>query len=270
VTLDGYNGYGPGLGSGAQAGRILGGTVNSSQAATRRFGQTKECCDEEISRDHSDLSSRKYGLRILTIIIPENTLFGYWRGRRETSAVAAAQSIKECMKAKLMGLVAGGLFAMSPFVSNAAALPAPFEGSTTLQADGLVKAIDVPAHSIIVLDAQGSEASFTITDPRSLAQIREGGKVHIRMMRNAVVSVTSGADGQGSVVRRAPADTVNNVSATVEAIDHVSGVMALKGASGSVFHIQSRDPARLAGVVPGMQVMVAFESQVNVAVAPAQ
>jgi hypothetical protein len=155
-------------------------------------------------------------------------------------------------------------------VSTAAGLPAPFEASTTLQADGVVKAVDPANHSVTVLDAQGGEASFTITDTRDLAQIHQGGKVHVRMMRTAVISVTRGADGQGAPVQAAPVNTVQNVNAVVEAIDHASGVVALKGQDGSVFHIQSHDPARVVNVVPGMQVMVAFAPQINVAVAPAQ
>ena len=89
------------------------------------------------------------------------------------------------MKVKALGIVAGALIAAAPLVSSAASLPAPFEGSSTLQADGVVKSVDQTNHSVTVLDAQGGEASFTITDTHNLAQIKQGGKVHIRMMRNA-------------------------------------------------------------------------------------
>jgi hypothetical protein len=47
-------------------------------------------------------------------------------------------------------------------------------------------------------------------------------------------------------------------------------VLALKGANGSMFHIQSRQPATVASVTPGMQVSVTYAPQVSVAVAPAQ
>lgn len=185
------------------------------------------------------------------------------------------------MKAKTRGLVAGafasvfaGAFiAVVPVVSYAAGLPAPFEGTSTLQADGLVKAVDPVKHSVTVLDAQGGEASFTITDPGNLAQIRQGGKVHIRMVRNAVISITRGTDGQGGGAQAAQGtqpNTLHRVSAEVQAVDHASGVMVLKDPNGSVFHIQGREPATVAGVTPGMQVSVAFAQQVSVAVAPAQ
>ena len=174
------------------------------------------------------------------------------------------------MKAKALGIVAGALIAVAPFAASAAALPAPFEGSSTLQADGLVKSVDQANHSVTVLDAQGGEASFNISDAGSLAQIRQGSKVRIRMMRNAVISVTRGADGQVTATQPVHADGVRKLTAVVEAVDHASGVMTLKSANGSVFHMQGREPSKLASVQPGMQVMVAFASQVNVAVAPVQ
>ncbi len=177
------------------------------------------------------------------------------------------------MKAKAPGIIAGALIVAAPLVSFAAGLPAPFEGSSTLQADGFVKSVDQMKHSVTVLDAQGGEASFNITDPANLAQIRQGGKVHVRMVRNAVISVTRGADGHGNGAQStqgAQSNTVHNVTAEVQSIDHASGIMALKSANGAVFHIQGREPAKVAGVAPGMQVMVAFAQQVDVAVAPAQ
>jgi hypothetical protein len=174
------------------------------------------------------------------------------------------------MKVKALGIVAGALIAAAPLVSFAAGFPAPFEGSSTLQADGVVKSVDQAKHSVTVLDAQGAEASFDITDTSNFAQIRQGGKVHIRMMRNAVISVTRSADGHGTAAQPAQADTAQNVTAEVQAIDHATGIMALKGPNGAVFHIQGREPARIANVTPGMQVSVAYAPQVSVAVAPAQ
>ena len=76
------------------------------------------------------------------------------------------------MKVKASGIVAGALIAVAPLVSFAAALPAPFEGSSKLQADGVVKSIDLAKHSLSVLDAQGGEGSFTVTNAHDLAQIR--------------------------------------------------------------------------------------------------
>jgi hypothetical protein len=174
------------------------------------------------------------------------------------------------MKVKASGLIAGALLAVAPLVSFAAGLPAPFEGSSTLQADGVVKSIDQARQSLTLLDAQGGEGSFTVTDARNLAQIRPGSKVHIRMIRNAVIRVTHAADGQGKLAQTAQRDTVQNVTAEVAAVDHANGVLALKGANGSVFHIQGRVPATVADVTPGMQVLVTFAPEVSVAVAPAQ
>lgn len=173
------------------------------------------------------------------------------------------------MKVKASGIIAAVLLAVSaaaPLVSNATGLPAAFEGSSTLQADGVVKSINPAQRSLTVLDAQGREASFNIADARELAQISQGGKVHLRMVRNAVVRVTQAANSQSPA---AQPDTLENVTAEVQAVDHATGVMALKRANGAVFHIQGREPAKLAGVMPGMQVSVVFAPQASVAVAPA-
>ena len=174
------------------------------------------------------------------------------------------------MKVKASGIVAGALVAFAPLVSSAAPLPAAFEGRSTLQAEGVVKSIDQARHSLTVLDAQGGVGAFTVTDARNLAQIREGSKVHIRMIRNAVIRVTPAADLQSKLAQAAQRDTVQNVIAEVAAIDHAAGVLALKDANGSAFHIQSREPAAVANVTPGMQVSVTFAPEVSVAVAPVQ
>lgn len=174
------------------------------------------------------------------------------------------------MKVKAVAVIAGALIAAAPIASFAAGLPAPFEGSSTLQAESVVKAVDQANHSVTVLDTQGGVGSFNVTDTRDLSQIKQGAKVHIRMMRNAVISVTRGSDGQAAAGQSLQPNTIQRVTAQVEAIDHTSGIMALKGPNGSTFHIQSRDPAKAAGVSPGMQVVVAFAPQVSVAVAPAQ
>jgi hypothetical protein len=177
---------------------------------------------------------------------------------------------EECMKVKASGIVAGALLALAPLVSSAALLPAPFEGSRTMQAEGVVKSIDQAKRSLTVLDAHGGEGAFTVTDARSLAQIRLGSKVHIRMIRNAVIRVTHAADGQGKLAQAAPRDSAQTLTAEVAAVDRATGVLALKGADGSAFHIQSREPAAVANVAPGMQVSVTFAPEVSVAVAPAQ
>lgn len=174
------------------------------------------------------------------------------------------------MKVKALGIIAGVLIAAAPLASFGAGLPAPFQGSSTLQADGTVKSLDLAKHSVTVLDAQGAEASFNITDARNLAQIRQGSKVHIRMVRDAMISVTHGAEALGAPAQVAQPDTVQRVAARVESVDHASGVMVLKSGNGAVFHIQGREPAMVASVTPGMQVVVAFAPQVNVAVAPVQ
>ena len=166
------------------------------------------------------------------------------------------------MNKKVLGIVAGALIAAAPLVSSAAdSLPAPFEGNSVLQADGIVKGVDQAKHAVTVVDAHGGEASFTVTDTSNLAQLHQGSKVHVRMVRSALVSPTHGAAG----VQSSP----QNVTAEVVALDRASGVVELKGPNGAVFHIQGRDPVKVGNLQPGMHVEVAYAPQVSVAVAPA-
>lgn len=168
------------------------------------------------------------------------------------------------MKASRM--IVAALLAVAPLVSNAAGLPAAFEGTSTLQASGVVKSINPAQNSLTVLDAQGHEASFNIADARDLTHISQGGNVQLRMVRGAVVRVMPPANSEGPATQQ---NAVDRVIAEVSAVDHASGVLALKRANGTVFHIQGREPAMVAGVEPGMQVSVVFAPQISVAVAPA-
>ncbi|SIT46129.1 conserved exported hypothetical protein [Paraburkholderia ribeironis] len=174
------------------------------------------------------------------------------------------------MKVKASGIVAGVLIAIAPLLSCAADLPAPFEGSSTLQADGVVKSVDLAKQSLTVIDMHGGEGSFTVTDARNLAQIRQGGKVHVRMIRNAVIRPTHAVGAQAKLAPSVERDTTQYVAAEVEVVDHASGVLALKRTDGAVFHIRSREPAAVANVTPGMRMAVTFAPQVSVAVTPAQ
>jgi len=78
--------------------------------------------------------------------------------------------------------------------------------------------------------------------------------------------LSDGASDGGAAEAAAP----DAPAPAVAAIDRASGVLALKGADGSAFHIQSRQPAAVANVAPGMQVSVTFAPDVSVAVAPMQ
>ena len=174
------------------------------------------------------------------------------------------------MKFKTCGFIAGVLMATTSLVSFAASLPIPFEGISALQADGVVKSINPIQHSLTVLDARGGEASFTVADAHDLAKISPGGKVQIRMTRNVVVRVTHAENGQDTLAQTAQPDTHDNVSAEVQAVDRESGILALKRGNGAVFHIQGREPGKVAELAPGMRVSVVFAPQASVAVAPIQ
>jgi Cu/Ag efflux protein CusF len=167
-------------------------------------------------------------------------------------------------KKTLGGIVAGALIAATPLVSSAAdALSASFEARSVLQADGVVKGVDQARHVVTVIDPHGSVASFNVTDASNLGQLQPGNKVVIRMTRTAVVNASHGADAT------APSSP-QNVAAEIQTVDRASGVVALKGADGAVFHVQGGDLAKVAALQPGTHVRVAYAAQVNVAVAPAQ
>jgi Cu/Ag efflux protein CusF len=180
-------------------------------------------------------------------------------------SLSVIDSIEDCMNRKTLGgIVAGALIAVSPLVSSAAdALPASFEGRSVLQADGVVKGVDEARHVVTVVDQQGGVASFNVTDASNLGQIQPGNKVQIRMTRTALVSASHGEQAS------APSSP-QNTAAEVQTVDHASGVVALKGADGAIFHIQGGDPAKVANLRPGMHVRVVYAAQVSVAVAPAE
>jgi hypothetical protein len=166
------------------------------------------------------------------------------------------------MNKKAFGIVVGALFAATPLISAAAdSLPAPFEGNSILQAEGVVKSIDQAKHSVTVTDANGGEASFVVANASNLKQIHKGSAVHVRMVRTALVSPTSGATGAQS-----PA---GNVSAEVVTLDHASGLLELKSSNGAVFHIKGSDPAKVGDLKPGMHVEVAYAPKASISVEPA-
>jgi hypothetical protein len=166
------------------------------------------------------------------------------------------------MNKKTLGIIAGALIAATPLVSSAAdLLPGAFEANSVLQADGMIKSVDPTQHTVKVVDAQGAEASFTVTDTSNLAQLRPGSKVHVRMTRTALVSP--------SQKPAAAQSSSQSVTAAVVTVDRATGVVQLKGANGAVFHIQGRDPAKLPNLQPGMHLDVVYAPQVSVAVEPA-
>ncbi|MDE1181574.1 hypothetical protein [Paraburkholderia sp.] len=163
---------------------------------------------------------------------------------------------------KVVKICTAVLISTIPFLSFAAdgPLPKSFEASSTLQAEGIVESIDLAKSAVTVTDSNGSEASFVVTDSADLGKIRQGGKVHIRMMRNATVSFAH-TQNTGSA---------QTVVAEVQDIDHQSGVLTLKPAHGPVFHIQTREPEKLSKIVRGTPVEINYAQQVNIAVSAAQ
>ncbi len=113
------------------------------------------------------------------------------------------------MNKKALGIVAGALIAAAPLVSSAAdSLPAPFEGSSVLQADGVVKGVDQAKHAVTVRRRAWRRSIVHRHRTSNLAQIHQGSKVHIRMMRSALVSADA---RRGAAVQSSP----QNVTAEV-------------------------------------------------------
>lgn len=164
----------------------------------------------------------------------------------------------------LGGIVASALIAMTPLVSSAAQpMPASFEGRSVLQATGVVQSIDQARHVVTVGDQHGGVASFNVNEASDLGHLQPGRKVVVSMTRTAVVSPSHGSDAS------APSSP-QNVAAEVESVDRASGVVALKGPDGAVFHIQGGDRTKVANLQPGTHVRVAYAAQASIAVAPAQ
>ncbi|WP_153101937.1 hypothetical protein [Paraburkholderia hayleyella] len=187
------------------------------------------------------------------------------------------------MNKTLMSMIAGALipmasgFAMAaPSVQATQAAPVaqidvfePFVGVSTLEAPGIVKAVNQARRSVTVTDPQlHNEATFDI-DPNggNLAQIKRGSKVRLLMAREVILGLAKGSAGQTKI--SLPGNSESTL-ALIQSINHSSGVVVLQKADGSATRIKGRDPLKMASLQPGMQLILVPAPKVSVSVELAQ
>jgi Cu/Ag efflux protein CusF len=184
------------------------------------------------------------------------------------------------MNQKLAIAVATGAFIALAPLSPQAAQPAASVVSTAtiagvgvLQAEGAVQAVDHAAHTVTVKDAASGQATFNVNpDTTKLSELKAGGKVRVRMVRDAVITVLprSSSSTTGQTVANTDTTAQNNVAAEVVTIDQKTVVLTLRGPKGAVFHIQASNGAQLAHLSPGMHVEVVYAPTVSVSVSAVQ
>jgi len=171
-------------------------------------------------------------------------------------------------------VMSGALIAAAPWISEAAqpAVPsassAPIAGISVLQAEGIVQAIDVVAHTVTVKDAASGQATFNVSpETTKLSDLRAGDSVRIRMMRDAIILPLGSSKGDA-----AAQNAQHEIAAAAEivTVDRKTGVVALKGAKGNTFHIQVSDTSQTQNLASGMHVQVNYAATATVSVAAAQ
>ncbi|SAL24808.1 hypothetical protein [Caballeronia telluris] len=188
-------------------------------------------------------------------------------------------------------IVAGTMISLSPaFLSIALAAPSPaaalpatainasapmggVEGVSVVETVGSIQAVNRTTREVMIGDRQGGRTKITVRpDAKYFAQLNAGDEVRVRMMRDVVVRFGRAAKGGAvaaaaltSMARSAPPVTV---MADVVKVDQTSGVVQLKGPQGNLLNVQVHDRAKLAGVMPGTQVSLAYTEAVSVAVTP--
>jgi len=182
-------------------------------------------------------------------------------------------------KPTIAAVIAGAVIALAPLSPQAAqpaasaASSAAIAGVSVLQAEGTVQAVDRVAHTVTVKDAASGQATFNVNpDTTKLAELKSGDKVRVRMVRDAVITLTPHASANTMGQNAANADPVaqNNITAEVVSVDQKSGVLALRGPKGAVFHIQASNAAQVAQLSAGTHVDVVYAPTANVSVSAAQ
>jgi Cu/Ag efflux protein CusF len=186
-------------------------------------------------------------------------------------------------KLAIAAVTSGALIALASLNSYAAqpvapgVSPAPIAGVSVLQAEGIVQAVDRVAHTVTVKDAASGQATFNVSpDSTKLAELKQGDKVRIRMVRDAVISPSgsssNNARSAGAATANAGKDdqaAQNTIAAEIVTVDRTTGVVALKGAKGDRFHVQISDAVQSAHLVAGMHVQVVYAASATVSVSAA-
>src|SRR6201996_3713903 len=163
-------------------------------------------------------------------------------------------------KPTIAAAIAGAIIALAPLSPQAAqpaasvASSAAIAGVSVLQAEGTVQAVDRVAHTVTVKDAASGQATFNVNpDTSKLAELKAGDRVRVRMVRDAGVTLAPHAAANTRSQSAANADPVaqNNITAEVVSVDQKTGVLALRGPKGAMFHIQASNAGQLAHLSAG-------------------
>jgi Cu/Ag efflux protein CusF len=182
-------------------------------------------------------------------------------------------------KPTIAAAIAGVVIALAPLSPRAAqpaasvASSAAIAGVSVLQAEGTVQTVDRVAHTVTVKDAASGQATFNVNpDTTKLAELKAGDKVRVRMVRDAVITPAPHASPNAAGQSAANPDPMaqNSITAEVVSVDQKTGVLALRGAKGAVFHIQASNALQVAHLAAGMHVEVAYAPTANVSVSAAQ
>jgi len=150
----------------------------------------------------------------------------------------ALQSFKSALIAAASSMVMTGAFA------------ATIDGTTAVRIGGRVQSVDVGAHKVTVINAQGGTEAFQVgNDVPNLDKLKPGTNVFGTAQRAVRLTVL-----EASSLAAVPSPDGNQVVASVARVD--GGVMTLKDTQGAVLTVQANSPKAAATVMPGTRVLV--------------
>jgi len=150
----------------------------------------------------------------------------------------ALHSFKSALIAAASSMVMTGAFA------------ATIDGTTAVRIGGRVQSVDVSAHKVTVINAQGGTEAFQVgNDVPNLDKLKPGTNVFGTAQRAVRLTVL-----EASSLAAVPSPDGNQVVASVARVD--GGVMTLKDTQGAVLTVQANSPKSAATVIPGTRVLV--------------
>ncbi len=156
------------------------------------------------------------------------------------------------MKTRKLGMVvAASLIAVGDGSAMAQRAPLHIEGRMLVQVIGEVKAVDVAAHRVTVVDAQGNERQLNVSSGmHDLDKLPLG----TRVKSGALQPVTLTPVRQAKLQEALPGD--KRFVARVTSIDAASGVVMLKDADGLPIEVRTRNSGEAGALSNGETVRV--------------
>jgi hypothetical protein len=151
---------------------------------------------------------------------------------------------------KALGSFRSALIAAASSMVMTGAFAASIDGTTAVRVGGRVQSVDVNAHRVTVINAQGGTEAFQVgSDVPNLDKLKVGTKVVGTSQRAVRLTVLD-----SSSLAAAPSADGNQVVASVARVD--GSVMTLKDTQGAVLAVQANSPNAAATVIPGTRVLV--------------